>query len=216
MVVTDGCACVLVSVPHFQQFLERKLEGVKGMRAVADDILVYGEGKTMAEARNEKKLWWTLKTPASHRREKETLSLIRSSYNSQRLKCHIVGYLLTNEGIKADPTIMPKPTNVKSVQRLLGMVNYKVRVHKRRKHYARIWYLCHFAKSEDTNFNGVLMSDFQKTLQSIKLNGYLAVSDERKLSICELTKQDEMLQQVIQAMKHGWSEQNAQKDVKPP
>lgn len=31
--------------------LERQLEGLKGVRAIADDILVYGAGKTKAETR---------------------------------------------------------------------------------------------------------------------------------------------------------------------
>lgn len=34
-----------------------------------------------------------------------------------------IGHLLTSDGLKIDPD-MPKPTDAKGIQRLLGMVNY--------------------------------------------------------------------------------------------
>jgi hypothetical protein len=110
-----------VSSEIFQKCLNQELEGLPGVKCIADDVLIYGTSE------------------ADHDRNLANL-LCRCQYkgiklNSQKVeyKCKEVpfhGHLLTTEGLKPDPEKvraireMPRPENRADVLRLNGMVTY--------------------------------------------------------------------------------------------
>ncbi|XP_053403100.1 uncharacterized protein K02A2.6-like [Mercenaria mercenaria] len=112
---------------YFQQFLEQNLTGLSGIKAIADDIIIYGKGETYEEAlrdhdNNMQKLL--------ERCQERGIKLNRDKFQLHKTEMQFVGHLLTDKGVQADPskieaiTKMPKPTDKKAVQRLLGLVNY--------------------------------------------------------------------------------------------
>lgn len=112
---------------EFQRRLHNALEGLAGVRAIADDMLVYGEGATIEEA-----------TKDHDRRLASLLQRCRErsiKLNKEKLKLRLtsvpyMGQVLTSEGLRPDETKieaitkMPAPTDKQGVQRLQGMVNY--------------------------------------------------------------------------------------------
>lgn len=116
-----------VSSEIFQKRLLQALEGLDGVVCVADDVLIYGVGKTDQEASND------------HRAKLEGfLERCRNRnivLNREKTKIGVsgvafLGHVIGKDGLRADPEkvksileIKP-PTNVTEVQRLVGMVNY--------------------------------------------------------------------------------------------
>ena len=110
-----------------QRRMNDALVNLKGVVVIADDILVYGEGSTDADAEedHDRNLMALL-----HRCCKENIKL-----NMDKLKLHLtdvtyIGHQLTKDGVKPDPrkieaiNSLKTPTDVKSLRRFLGMVNY--------------------------------------------------------------------------------------------
>ena len=111
----------------FQQRLDQEIDDLDGVRTVADDILVLGNGETMQEA------------VADHDRKlKELFDRCRAKHiklnpNKIELKktsMPYIGHILTSDGVQADPAKvqaileMKQPTDVAGVRRILGTVNY--------------------------------------------------------------------------------------------
>ena len=100
------------------------------MRTVADDILISGEGNTMKEAvqDHDKKL-----VALFNRYRKIGLKLNKDKFKLKMSEIPYVGHLLTQDGLKPHPSKveavrkMVRPTDVKGVQRLIGLVNYLTR-----------------------------------------------------------------------------------------
>ena len=110
-----------VSSEIFQKRLHQELEGLPGVKCIADDVLIYGT----SDADHDRNL-----ANFMCRCQHKGIEL-----NSQKLefKCKGVpfhGHLLTTEGLKPDPekvraiTEMRRPENRDDVLRLNGMVTY--------------------------------------------------------------------------------------------
>ncbi|XP_051782584.1 uncharacterized protein K02A2.6-like [Erpetoichthys calabaricus] len=111
----------------FQRMLNQALEGLQGVHIIADDVLITGEGETLEMARkddNEK-----LRLFLDRCRERN-IKLNVDKFRLRQSEVTYIGHLLTSEGLKVDPEKvwaikeMPRPTDVKGVQRILSMVNY--------------------------------------------------------------------------------------------
>lgn len=111
----------------FQSKLTFALEGLPGIYIIADDVLITGHGETqdLAERDHDEKL----KAFLARCREKG-IKLNADKLKLKQKEVSYIGHLRTSDGLKIDPakvraiTHMPKPKDVKGVQRLLGMVNY--------------------------------------------------------------------------------------------
>ena len=114
---------------YFQHRLDQAIEGLPGVRTVADDILIAGEGDTVREAvkDHDKKL-----TLFERCREKG-VKLNKEKFKLKMTEIPYVGHVLTREGLKPDPSKidaikeMSRPTDVKGVQWLVGLANYLTR-----------------------------------------------------------------------------------------
>ena len=112
---------------EFQRRLNVALEGLDGVRPIADDILVYGIGRTYDEAvkDHDRKLICLL-----NRCREVGLRLNFEKMKLRKAEVKYMGHMFTAEGLKADPEKisavmnMPAPTDRKGVQRVLGLVNY--------------------------------------------------------------------------------------------
>uniref|UniRef100_A0A8C9WLU3 Gypsy retrotransposon integrase-like protein 1 n=1 Tax=Scleropages formosus TaxID=113540 RepID=A0A8C9WLU3_SCLFO len=111
----------------FQRKPTLALEGLSGIYIIADDVLITGQEETpeTAEQDHDEKL----KACLTRCREKG-IKLNIDKFKLRQNEVSYIRHLLTSDGLKMDPdkvraiTHMPKPTDVKGVQRLLGMVNY--------------------------------------------------------------------------------------------
>ena len=118
----------LTSAPEeFQRRQHRVIENLPGVVAIHNDILVIGNGATHEEAQRDHDV--KVHALMCRCREKNT------TLNADKVKlcCNEVtfmGHLLTDEGLKPDPDKvraileMPEPTDVTTVRRLIGFVNY--------------------------------------------------------------------------------------------
>ena len=103
------------------------IEGLDGVEVIADDFLICGYGTSTDEA------------IASHdtnlrlfldRARERGLKLNPDKVKLQLDSVPFIGHLLTSKGLAADPdkvssiVNIPKPTNIKSLQQLLGMAQY--------------------------------------------------------------------------------------------
>uniref|UniRef100_A0A672HNR1 Gypsy retrotransposon integrase-like protein 1 n=1 Tax=Salarias fasciatus TaxID=181472 RepID=A0A672HNR1_SALFA len=111
----------------FQRKLTQALDNVPGLYIIADDILITGQGETQEEAErdHDEKLQQFL-----DRCRQKNIKLNAEKFRLRQNETTYIGHRLTAEGLKADPEKvraveqMPAPTDVKAVQRLIGMVNY--------------------------------------------------------------------------------------------
>lgn len=111
----------------FQQKLIQALEGLSGIYIIADDILITGEGDTeeMANKDHDEKLRQFL-----NRCREKNIKLNADKFRLRRKEVPYIGHLLTADGLKINPEKvravrdMPRPTDVKGIQRLTGLVNY--------------------------------------------------------------------------------------------
>jgi hypothetical protein len=112
---------------YFQQFLEREIENLSGVRTVADDIIIYSEGDTVEAPTvdHDQKL-----KAFFYQCRKRNIKINKDKFMLREKEMPYIGHLLTAEGVKPDLekitaiTNVEKPTDVKGVQRLLGMANY--------------------------------------------------------------------------------------------
>ena len=115
---------------YFQHRLDQAIEGLPGVRTVADDILITGEGDTLQEAvkDHDKNLLALL----ARCREKG-VKLNKEKFKLRMSEVPYVGHLLTKDGLKPDPSKieaiqkMSRPSDVKGVQRIVGLANYLTR-----------------------------------------------------------------------------------------
>ena len=101
------------------------LTGLKGVFAVADDVIVIGCGETEEEAmqNHEKNL-----TNLQERGREQGMRLNEEKAALRKTSISFMGHSVTNKGIEAGPpkktaiTKMPIPNDVSGVKRLRGMV----------------------------------------------------------------------------------------------
>ena len=97
------------------------------MISVHDDILIYGEGDTEHEAvvDHDKNMRALMERCAE-----QNITLNKDKIQLKKSEVRFLGHLLTANGVQADPekiraiTETPKPTDIKDVQRFLGLVKY--------------------------------------------------------------------------------------------
>lgn len=111
----------------FQRKLNQALEGSQGIYVIADNILITGEGATLEKANQDHDD--KLRAVLNRCREKN-IKLNAEKFQLRRSEVPYIGHLLTAEGLSVNPEKaravrdMPRPTDVKGVQRFLGMINY--------------------------------------------------------------------------------------------
>ena len=116
-----------VSSEIFQKKLTLALEKLKNVVCIADDIVVYGKGKTMEEAKNDHDS--CLQGLLDRARNlKIRFNREKCLFRCQRIE--FMGHVLTADGLKVsdskvkDIRDMEKPTSVVEIQRLQGTVGY--------------------------------------------------------------------------------------------
>ena len=114
----------------FQKRIRDAVEDLPGIWALADDILITGDGDTKEEAikDHDQKLIRFLQ-----RCESRGIKLNKEKFRLKLDNVKYMGHILTNEGVKPDPAKiraivdMDKPKDVAGVRRIMGMVNYLAR-----------------------------------------------------------------------------------------
>ena len=107
--------------------MHQALEGLNGIAIVADDILVFGEGDTDAEAeqdhdRNLRKLL--------ERCRMQSLKINKDKMKYKLEEVKFIGHIITKNGIKPDDDKilaikeLKAPNNLKELKTFLGMINY--------------------------------------------------------------------------------------------
>ena len=115
------------ALEEFQRKMNNTFENLKRTAIIADDMLVFGEGDDIESATKDHDE--NLKNALQRARERN-LKLNKEKVKLRMTEVPYIGHLLTSEGIKPDPkkveTVqkMPQPTDVPSMKRFLGMVNY--------------------------------------------------------------------------------------------
>ena len=118
---------ISVDPEEFQRRIVEALEGLEGVKAIHDDILIWGSGKNEDEAVEDHD--WKLSTLLQRYREKG-LKLNRDKLKLKQREVAFMGHILSTKGLQVDETKikaireMPIPKDKQGVQRLLGMVNY--------------------------------------------------------------------------------------------
>lgn len=112
---------------EFQRRLDEALESLEGIKALHDDILVWGCGQTHEEAvqDHDQKL-----RSLFERCRTKNIRLNKDKLKLRQKEVVFMGHVIGEGGLKVDESKieaiknMPTPTDKKGVQRLLGMVNY--------------------------------------------------------------------------------------------
>ncbi|XP_003729725.2 uncharacterized protein K02A2.6-like [Strongylocentrotus purpuratus] len=113
-----------VSSEIFQKRLHLALDGLQGVRCVADDIIIWGNSDAEHDTRLQSLL-----------QKCQTVGIVLNKEKCQfRLKeISFLGHIVSNSGLKADPSKidailnMSSPTCKDDIHRLRGMVNYLAR-----------------------------------------------------------------------------------------
>lgn len=111
----------------FQHRLELAIQNLPGVKAVADDILIYGEGESEEEAirDHDQKLSRFL-----YRCREQGIKLNKDKFKLRLKEMPYIGHVLTTKGLKPDPHKVQAiidfetPKDVAGVHRFLGLVNY--------------------------------------------------------------------------------------------
>ena len=118
----------LSSAPEiFQRHVSDNVSVIDGVLCVADDLLVYGKGSTKEEAVKDHDM--KLRKLLLRCRERG-MRLNISKLKLRQSRLSFLGHEVSCDGLHPDPekvqaiTDMPRPTDVQSVQRLGGFVNY--------------------------------------------------------------------------------------------
>lgn len=111
----------------FQSRIHAALAGLDGVACIADDILVYGCGETVAEADIDHDINMI---KLLDRCKEKNLHINLEKLQLRRPSTTFMGHELTKDGLKPDRrkiaamVDMPAPTDRQGVMRLLGMVTY--------------------------------------------------------------------------------------------
>ena len=111
----------------FQRRLDQAIEGLAGVRTVANDLLIIGNGESVADAVRDHDT--KLEALLGRCRERG-IKLNEAKISLKKTARPYIGHLLTSDGVKADPSKveaksnLTKPTDVPGVRRILGMTNY--------------------------------------------------------------------------------------------
>lgn len=108
----------------FQRRLDQAIEGLDGVRTVANDLLIIGNGESVADVVKDH----DIKLEVFLRRCRERgIKLNEAKISLKKTSMPYIGHLLTAD---ADPSKveaianLAKPTDVPGVRRILGMTNY--------------------------------------------------------------------------------------------
>ena len=112
---------------EFQRRLNEALEGLDGVRTIADDIIVFGVGDTDDEAvvDHDRKLLALLE-----RCRQRHINLYKDKMKFKLPQLSYVGHVISVEGSTPDPAKveailnMPPPDDEQGLRRIMGMVNY--------------------------------------------------------------------------------------------
>ena len=103
---------------YFQRRIDQAIENLPGVKTVADDIIIFGEGKSVEEATadHDHKMVRLLE-----RCQKKGIKLNKEKFKLKLTEVPYIGHLLTKNGLKPDPSKveailkMNKPDDVKGV-----------------------------------------------------------------------------------------------------
>ena len=118
---------ISVAPEEFQKRIDENLEGLEGVKAIADDILIWGDGENIEEATasHEKRLLALLE-----RCHQKNIKLNKEKFRLRKTELFYMGVVFTDKRVKPDPKkqeciqSMPAPTNKDEVRRLFGVVTY--------------------------------------------------------------------------------------------
>ena len=111
----------------WQRKMQEHVEGLHGVEVIADDFVVVGFGNTPEEwnADHDRNVRAFLE-----RCREKNLRLKKEKAQLRKTEVAFIGHILTPDGLKPDPkkveaiNDMPHPTDVQSLRRFLGMINY--------------------------------------------------------------------------------------------
>ena len=87
------------ALEYFQYYLEKNLEGLDGIKPIADDILIYGKGETLKDAMedHDEKLLKLLQ-----RCKERNIKLNKDKFQLHKAEMPFIGHLLTQNGVKPE------------------------------------------------------------------------------------------------------------------
>ena len=77
---------------YFQQYLEKNLESLEGVKTIADDILIYGKGKTLAELTKDHDIHLV---KLLERCQEKNIKLSKEKFKLHQTEIPFMGHLLT-------------------------------------------------------------------------------------------------------------------------
>ena len=107
--------------------MHQALENLEGIAVIADDILVYGNGETLEEARVNHKD--NLRTVLERCRQ-QNIKINKEKLKLRRTELKYLGRVITGKGIKPDDDKvsavkhMKSPKDKTELKRFLGMISY--------------------------------------------------------------------------------------------
>lgn len=112
---------------EFQRRQHQALEGLPGIKNINDDILVIGEGKTIAEVQenHDRNFIWLME-----RCREKRLKLHKDKMKFRQSQMKFIGHTITSNGLIADAEKvkavldMPNPKDVAGVRRFIDFVTY--------------------------------------------------------------------------------------------
>ena len=114
---------ISVAPEEFQRRIDGNLED-DGVKAIADDILIWGDGETIEEATaNHDERPLTL----VERCKQKNIKLSKEKFQLRKIELFYMGVVLTDKGVKKKQDCVqskPATTNKDEVRRLLGVVTY--------------------------------------------------------------------------------------------
>jgi len=118
---------ITVATEEFQRRIDESLEGLEGTNAIADDILIWGDGNTIEEATS---IHNARLSALLERCQQKHIKPNVDKFQLRKTELSHVGVTLTDKGVKPEAwkqdriQTMPAPTNKEEVRRLLGVVTY--------------------------------------------------------------------------------------------
>ncbi|RXN31466.1 Retrovirus-related Pol poly from transposon [Labeo rohita] len=111
----------LAAQDEFQRKIDETYEGLNGVMAIVDDILIYGKTKAEHDENLHVMLEWSRERGVKLYPEKSVICATEVSY---------FGHLLTADGVKSDPAkvaavrVMEPPKEKVELETVLGMISY--------------------------------------------------------------------------------------------